>query len=112
MIFPTVSLHEVQNTHACVFFLQVIPLPRQQFLLQLVVGRVQDKSTFVRRSCVQLLTALLRGNPFAAKVRPMTVLRSFKCYHLLVLEPLCSIGITMAIFMKQGILVTTRGRFV
>ncbi|XP_065194710.1 condensin complex subunit 1-like [Sycon ciliatum] len=47
---------------------KVIPLSRQQTLLDLTIGRLQDKSAFVRRSAVQLLTAMLRGNPFAAKL--------------------------------------------
>ena len=47
---------------------KAIPLTRQQRVLELVLGRLKDKSTNVRRQAVQLLTAFLKGNPFAAKV--------------------------------------------
>ena len=47
---------------------QALPLPRQHQLLQLVIGRLQDKSSQVRKCAIQLMTALLRSNPFAAKV--------------------------------------------
>lgn len=36
--------------------------------MSLVLGRLQDKSSQVRRYAIQLLTAILRCNPFAAKV--------------------------------------------
>ena len=48
--------------------LQAIPLPRLKSILPLVVGRTEDKSSNVRKCAVQLLTALLAANPFAAKV--------------------------------------------
>ena len=35
----------------------------------MVAGRIQDKSSNVRKAAVQLLTSLLRGNPFAAKLQ-------------------------------------------
>ena len=46
-----------------------IPLARQHQLLGMVAGRLQDKSSNVRKAAVQLLTALLQGNPFAAKLQ-------------------------------------------
>lgn len=47
---------------------KALPLPRQHQLLDLVIGRLQDKSSSVRKCALQLLTAVLRMNPFAAKV--------------------------------------------
>nr|KAG5706434.1 hypothetical protein BaRGS_032827 [Batillaria attramentaria] len=41
---------------------------RQEALVGLVLGRLQDKSSQVRRYAIQLLTAVLRCNPFAAKL--------------------------------------------
>ena len=46
-----------------------IPLKRQQRLLQLVIGRLHDKSSNVRKQAVQLLTTLLQCNPFAASMQ-------------------------------------------
>ena len=43
-----------------------IPLNRQYDVLKLVVGRLQDKSTNVRKQAIQLLTSLLQFNPFNA----------------------------------------------
>ena len=64
-----------------------IPLSRQHSLLELCVGRLQDKSSNVRKAAVQLLTTLLEGesgfnkenhinnnisgNPFASKLATM-----------------------------------------
>lgn len=48
---------------------KAVPLRRQQQVLRLTLGRLKDKSSNVRKSAVQLLTAFLKGNPFAAKVR-------------------------------------------
>ncbi|KAG7154190.1 Condensin complex subunit 1-like [Homarus americanus] len=45
-----------------------VPLRRQHHVLKLVLGRLQDKSSTVRKNAVQLLTAFVKGNPFAAKV--------------------------------------------
>ena len=45
-----------------------IPLSRQHSVLELAVGRLQDKSSNVRKAAVQLLTTLLESNPFAAKL--------------------------------------------
>ncbi|PIK49362.1 putative condensin complex subunit 1 [Apostichopus japonicus] len=47
---------------------RAIPLTRQQAVLELTVGRLHDKSSLVRRAAIQLLTALLTSNPFAAKL--------------------------------------------
>ncbi len=38
-------------------------------MLELMVGRVKDKSSLVRKSAVHLLSAFLTGNPFSSKVR-------------------------------------------
>lgn len=45
---------------------KTIPLTRQYSLLELVVGRIQDRSSMVRKQAIQLLTALLQFNPFNA----------------------------------------------
>ena len=45
---------------------KTIPLTRQYQLLKLVVGRLQDRSSNVRKQSIQLLTALLQFNPFNA----------------------------------------------
>ncbi|XP_031564431.1 condensin complex subunit 1-like [Actinia tenebrosa] len=45
-----------------------IPLPRQQHLLELVIGRLHDKSSSVRKYAVQLLKCFLVNNPFGAKL--------------------------------------------
>ena len=47
---------------------KAIPLSRQQSLLRLVIGRLQDKSSNVRKQAVQLLTALLQCNPFTTSM--------------------------------------------
>ncbi|CAH1774609.1 unnamed protein product [Owenia fusiformis] len=47
---------------------KALPLPRQQHVVELVIGRLQDKSSSVRKNAIQLVTALLRSNPFAAKL--------------------------------------------
>ncbi|XP_041377786.1 condensin complex subunit 1-like [Gigantopelta aegis] len=45
-----------------------LPLPRQEHLTNLVLGRLQDKTSQVRKYAIQLMTALLKYNPFAAKL--------------------------------------------
>lgn len=45
-----------------------IPLTRLNNLLLLICGRLCDKSTLVRKSTLQFLSALLKNNPFAANV--------------------------------------------
>lgn len=45
---------------------KLIPLSRQYSLLELVVGRLEDRSSNVRKQAIQLLTALLQFNPFNA----------------------------------------------
>ncbi|XP_012566984.1 condensin complex subunit 1 isoform X1 [Hydra vulgaris] len=47
---------------------KAIPIARQGRLLDLVIGRLQDKSSQVRKYAVQFLKASLVGNPFAAKL--------------------------------------------
>lgn len=46
-----------------------IPLPRHKEVLGLIIGRLKDKSSNVRKSALQTLTAFIAGNPFAARVR-------------------------------------------
>ena len=46
----------------------MIPLARQDRLLKLVIGRLHDKSSNVRKQAVQLLTTLLQCNPFTASM--------------------------------------------
>ena len=46
----------------------VVPLSRQRAVLRLAVGRLRDTSSNVRRAALQLVTAFLQANPFAAKV--------------------------------------------
>ena len=41
----------------------------QDKVLTLVIGRLQDKSSQVRKNSIQLVTAFIKCNPFAAKVR-------------------------------------------
>ncbi|XP_052761140.1 condensin complex subunit 1-like isoform X1 [Mya arenaria] len=47
-----------------------LPLPHQENLLKLVIGRLEDKSSQVRKYAIQLITTLLKNNPFAAKLSP------------------------------------------
>ena len=47
---------------------KALPLPRQQTVAELVIGRLKDKSSSVRKYAIQVVTALLRHNPFAANV--------------------------------------------
>lgn len=51
------------------FYFQCLPLTWQDKVLTLVIGRLQDKSSQVRKNSVQLVTAFIKCNPFAAKVR-------------------------------------------
>ena len=59
--------------------LQALPLPRQHELLKLVIGRLNDKSSQVRKYAIQLISALLRTNPFAAKVRTIDSIAGINC---------------------------------
>ncbi|CAH1239876.1 NCAPD2 [Branchiostoma lanceolatum] len=54
---------------------KAIPLGRWHQLLCLVVGRLQDKSSLVRKVAIQLLTTFLTSNPFGAKL-PLDVLKA------------------------------------
>ena len=47
---------------------EVIPLPRLETLIEAIVGRLRDKSCFVRKYAVQFLNQFLTRNPFAAKL--------------------------------------------
>ena len=49
-------------------FLQAIPLSRQPHLLELVINRLQDKSSIVRKNAIQLLKTFLMCNPFGVQV--------------------------------------------
>lgn len=46
----------------------VIPLSHQPTLLENAALRLEDKSANVRKQALQLVRALLQGNPYAAKV--------------------------------------------
>lgn len=54
---------------------EVIPLPRLETLIEAVVGRLKDKSCFVRRYAIQFLNQFLTKNPFAAKL-PLQLLQT------------------------------------
>ncbi|RUS80071.1 hypothetical protein EGW08_012188, partial [Elysia chlorotica] len=45
-----------------------LPLLMQESVMSLVVGRLIDKSSIVRKNALQLVTALLKSNPFAARL--------------------------------------------
>jgi len=47
---------------------QAIPISRQPHILELAIGRLQDKSSIVRKSALQLLKTCLIYNPFGAQV--------------------------------------------
>ncbi|KAJ7379614.1 meiotic chromosome condensation [Desmophyllum pertusum] len=47
---------------------KAIPLCRQPHLLELVIGRLQDKSCIVRKNAIQLLKTCLICNPFGAQL--------------------------------------------
>lgn len=47
---------------------QAIPLPRQHQLLELVIGRLFDKSSSVRKYAIQFLTTFLQKNPYSAVI--------------------------------------------
>ena len=51
-----------------IYVLQAIPLSRQPHLLELVISRLQDKSSIVRKNAIQLLKTCLICNPFGAQV--------------------------------------------
>ena len=46
----------------------VIPLVRLRHLMELVISRVEDKSSVVRKQAISLLTTLAKCNPFGDKV--------------------------------------------
>ncbi|CAH3036153.1 unnamed protein product [Pocillopora meandrina] len=53
---------------------KAIPLSRQPHLLELVINRLQDKSSIVRKNAIQLLKTFLICNPFGAQL-PLDHLR-------------------------------------
>ncbi|KAG1681236.1 Condensin complex subunit 1 [Nymphon striatum] len=58
---------------------KVIPLPRQQKILSLLVGRLEDKSSSVRKNSIQAVTTFLQSNPFAAKLSLQELKESLDC---------------------------------
>lgn len=62
---------QLWKDHCFSFFLymwQAIPISRQPHILELAIGRLQDKSSIVRKSALQLLKTCLIYNPFGAQV--------------------------------------------
>ena len=53
-------------------FLRAIPLSCQSDLLDMVIGRLRDKASIVRKYAIQLLKSLLIHNPFHYRVRALT----------------------------------------
>ena len=55
---------------------EVIPLSRLETLIEAVIGRLKDKSCYVRKYAVQFLNQFLTKNPFAAKL-PLQLLQTY-----------------------------------
>ncbi|XP_017876679.1 condensin complex subunit 1 [Ceratina calcarata] len=55
-----------------------IPVSRQGRLLAHTVLRLEDKSAIVRKQALQLIRALLQGNPFAAKLNKVEISKSLE----------------------------------
>ncbi|XP_017757299.1 PREDICTED: condensin complex subunit 1 [Eufriesea mexicana] len=55
-----------------------IPLARQGRLLAATALRLEDKSAIVRKQALQLMRALLQGNPFAAKLNKIEISKSLE----------------------------------
>ncbi|CAG2104163.1 unnamed protein product [Medioppia subpectinata] len=55
---------------------EAIPLPRLETLIEAVIGRLRDKSCFVRKYAIQFLNQFLTKNPFAAKL-PLELLKTY-----------------------------------
>lgn len=55
-----------------------LPLNRQVSLTSLVVGRLQDKSSSVRKQALQLITNLFKCNPYAAKFSVTELEQNYK----------------------------------
>ena len=67
--------------HGFSFFLymwQAIPISRQPHILELAIGRLQDKSSIVRKSALQLLKTCLIYNPFGAQVSEYPLVQKVK----------------------------------
>jgi condensin complex subunit 1 len=47
---------------------RAIPLTRLRKLMDLVISRVEDKSSVVRKQAIVLLTNMMKCNPFGDKV--------------------------------------------
>ncbi|RWS27166.1 condensin complex subunit 1-like isoform X1 [Leptotrombidium deliense] len=54
-----------------------IPLTRLETLIAAVVGRLKDRTSYVRKNAVQFLTSFLKENPFAAKLSLQTVQEAY-----------------------------------
>ena len=76
----------IQTSDLC--FSQALPLTRQTVLLEIVIGRLKDKSSNVRKHAVVLLAAMLKNNPFTPKVIPDNYLSAIIYLH----SPLNSFG--------------------
>ena len=57
---------------------QAIPISRQPHILELAIGRLQDKSSIVRKSALQLLKTCLIYNPFGAQVSEYPLVQKVK----------------------------------
>lgn len=55
-----------------------IPLARQGKVLAAATLRLEDKSTNVRKQALQLIRALVQGNPFAAKLNKVEISKSLE----------------------------------
>nr|XP_034178145.1 condensin complex subunit 1-like isoform X2 [Osmia lignaria] len=55
-----------------------IPLAKQGKLLAATALRLEDKSTIVRKQALQLIRALVQGNPFAAKLNKVEISKSLE----------------------------------
>lgn len=55
-----------------------IPLAKQGKLLAAAALRLEDKSTNVRKQALQLIRALVQGNPFAAKLNKVEISKSLE----------------------------------
>ncbi|XP_006814852.2 condensin complex subunit 1-like [Saccoglossus kowalevskii] len=54
---------------------RAIPLSRHKDVMNLTIGRLEDKSSLVRKQAIQLISVFLSSNPFAAKL-PVQDLRT------------------------------------
>ena len=54
--------------HTFILYSKAVPLSRQGNIVDLIMGRLRDKSANVRKYSVQFLKVALVGNPYGAKV--------------------------------------------